>query len=84
MTIDRRTLALVAALVLGTWILAGRHATPTPADRPVLRAIARVAKLGLWMLTFAEPAPPEARPAHLVNARTGPDGHPFVDHQAGW
>lgn len=85
MTITRNTTLLVAAALLAGWLLAGSSSpTPTPADRPVLRVLARVARLGLWALTFAEPAPSATTPAHLVHAEIGADGHPLVNHREGW
>ena len=79
-------LALVAALAAG-YFLANDGASPrppSPADRPFLTAIARLAKAGLWLLLVAEPAPEPTAPAELVHHVIGPDGHPAVHHREGW
>jgi hypothetical protein len=58
---NMRMLILVAivAFVLGR-SAGDSEPRPSPAhDRPVLRLLVRVAKLGLWALAFAEPAPHE-------------------------
>lgn len=53
---------------------------PKP-DRPVLRFIAKVAKVALWALVAAEPPPPQHA---VVHARIGHDGHQVLNHSEGW
>lgn len=52
-------------------------------DRPVLRLLSRVAKIGLWVAVFAEPSPqaPEVQYAHTRRHYT--EGS-LVCHQEGW
>lgn len=82
-TIKPRTLAIVCAacLFLGWW-----HSRPEPkpaplADRPILKALARLAKAGLWIMLVAE-QPPQDEPAQFVHAR-GDDARP-LRHSEGW
>lgn len=88
MTIPKRylVLALVAALAAGYYLASdrGHPRPPSPADRPFLAAIARLAKNGLWLLLLAEPPPEPGPPAELVHHVIGPDGHPALDHREGW
>lgn len=85
MTLSKTTAAilLAGALLLG-WSLRRPDDTPAPTDRPVLRAIARAARWGLWMLLAAEPAPATRQPAHLAHSNVGADGYQVLDHAAGW
>jgi hypothetical protein len=61
MRVGRKTLiiALLLAFVIGS--VAGDMGTkPKPlADRPFLQLLGKAARLGLWFLAFAEPAPIE-------------------------
>ena len=83
---DRKTLIAVAAALAVGYLLAGRPESPRPADRPVVRWIARVAKNLLWVALLAENPPAEPQPDHHVAraARIGDDGYPIVDHARGW
>lgn len=79
---------LVIAGILGCalgWFAATSPASPIrPApDRPVLRFLARVAKLGLWVMWAAEPPPQETK-TYIVHARVDEDGHPVINHARGW
>lgn len=78
---------LVIAAILGAalgWFAATSPNSPIrPApDRPVLRLIARLAKLGLWVMAFAEPAPEQK--FYVVHARVDEDGHKVLHHGEGW
>lgn len=57
MKLNRQTLiiALLLAFVIG--MSATREQPAPPKDRPVLRFIGQLARLGLWVMAFAEPAP---------------------------
>lgn len=78
---DRRVIAAgLVVFALGWFAGQGRNplAPPKP-DRPVLTALARLAKLGLWVLV-AEPVPEDPRPEQLVIvSRTD-----RLNHREGW
>lgn len=53
---------------------------PRRPDRPVIRFLARLAKLGLWVTVFAEPAPrPVEEQYNAVRA-----SHGAICHAEGW
>jgi len=83
---DMRLLVIAAILGMALgWFAATSPASPikpTP-DRPVLRLLARVAKLGLWALAFADPPPTQDR-HYVVHARVDEDGHKVLHHGEGW
>lgn len=58
MKLSRKTLiiAMLLSFAIGG-VLGGQQYSPTNPDRPVLRLLGRVARLGLWFMAFAEPAP---------------------------
>lgn len=77
---------LVIAGILGIalgWFAATSPLSPVkPApERPVLRFLSRVAKLGLWALMVAEPPPAQH---HLVHARVDEHGNKVLNHAEGW
>lgn len=97
MTIDRKTLAVVAVcLALGWWLGSSPSSpvNPHPApNRPVLHAFARLtrtaARYGLWFALAADPPPdakakPEEQDPRQQLVRAGADGAPRVDHAEGW
>lgn len=69
--------AAAACLAVGYW-LSSSPSVPAPADRPVLRFLARLAKTGLWLMIFAEPNPTPQSTYKL--ALIGEDGFPRVNH----
>lgn len=86
---DRKTLAIVVVCLAAGYWLASSPSSPLPKpqpDRPVVRAIARMAKLFLWAALVAEPAPEEPTPEHRAarGPAIGDDGYPLVDHARGW
>lgn len=91
MTLDRRTLWIVAVCLALGWWLGSSPASPVNPhpvpDRPILTAVVRLARiaarLGLWAALAAEPAPatPERQ---LARSTFDADGHPVVDHAEGW
>ena len=74
--------ALVAVLL--TWWAATSDYSPVKPqpDRPVLRLVQRLARLGLWVAMFAEQPPQEAR--YVVHARVDENGHRVINHGQGW
>lgn len=89
MTFDRNTLLLLAAGFFLWWFSGPPAPSPQPfappADRPVLRWVARAAKSLLWVMMFAEGPPPAEQPGQLVHAHgeIGADGFPTINHGRG-
>jgi hypothetical protein len=84
---DRKTLITVAvALALGYWVASSSGDSPRPADRPVVRWIARAAKNLLWVALLAEKPPEGPQPDHHYARaeRVGDDGYPLIDNARGW
>lgn len=85
---NRRTLVLscLACLVAGYLVATVpgfdpvNPFVPKRPDRPVARLLARLAKLGLWVTVFAEPAP---QPVEQQYAARHCDGS-MVCHSEGW
>ena len=86
----KQTVLIVAALVVGYWLAASpaspMPAPPRPADRPVLRWIAKAAKTLLWISLVAERPPQEPAVDHRAarSPGVGADGYPLVDNGRGW
>lgn len=83
----RRTLVLscLACLVAGYLVASVPGFDPINPfvpkhDRPVLRFLSKVAKLGLWVAVFAEPAP---QPVEEQYAARHCDGS-MICHAEGW
>jgi hypothetical protein len=83
-TIKPRTLAIVCAVCLcAGWYFSAPPSRPAPlADRPFLKALARLAKTALWVMLAAE-QPPED-PPHFVHAPARPDDERTLRHGEGW
>ena len=65
-------LALIAAFLVGGYV--GDEMKPKP-DRPVLRFLAKAARVALWFAAFSEPPPPpqyghHPDPDHLDHGRS--------------
>jgi hypothetical protein len=79
--------ALVVGLVavMLTWWAATSDYSPVKPEpqRPVLRFVQRLARLGLWAMMFAE-QPPAEQPQYVVHARVDEDGHRVINHGQGW
>lgn len=73
----------IVAVMLTWWAATSDYSPVKPEpQRPVLRFVQRLARLGLWAMMFAEPAPPEQ--AYVVHARVDADGHRVINHGQGW
>lgn len=96
LSLDRKLIATIAvALAIGWWLGSSNHSPLNPhpvPDRPVITALARVARLaarlGLWVALAAE-KPPEPEqlqnPQQLVKAPpVDSEGHRVVNHGEGW
>jgi hypothetical protein len=81
--IDRNVLIVVAAVVIGGIVFQTLPAPRAKPERPVLKFLAKVAKLGLWVL-MAQSAPiPHiyaAEHGHQVDAA----GHRDLQSGEGW
>jgi len=93
MHIDRKIIGIVlVALALGWWLGSSNHSPLNPhpvPDRPVITALARVARLaarlGLWVALAAEmPPEPEQQPQIVKAPPVDSDGHRVVNHGEGW
>ncbi len=88
-TLNKRHAIFAAAAVLFLFWCNG-SASPLPApfapqpDRPVLRAIARIAKSLLWVALVADGPPASAAEYQTVRTRVGDDGHQVLEHGRGW
>jgi hypothetical protein len=79
MRLDRNTLVILAVVFAAGWWTSSRPApAPGPADRPVVRWIARAAKNLLWVALVAEPPPPAA--GRTVHARVDRDGFRILEN----
>jgi hypothetical protein len=80
--LDRRLLAAAVGLFVVGWII-GQHSPggtlpwQPEKPRPVLTALARLAKFGLWLMVV-EPVPPDLPQQY---ARHDPD---YISHREGW
>ena len=82
--LDRRLLAAAVGLFVAGWLI-GQHAPSvslpweTEKPRPVLTALARIAKFGLWLMVV-EPPPPDL-PSERSFVNRAPD---YISHREGW
>jgi hypothetical protein len=86
MTETQRTILVAVVLSAAvTWAAATSDLSPVKPkqDRPVLRLLARVARLGLWVATFAEPQP-AAADGLVYHAGYDEHGQRILDHGKGW
>jgi len=84
---EYKEFAVVVALAVAvTWFAATSDYSPVKPrpDRPVLRLIQRLARVGLWVAMFAETAP--QTPEGLVYHAQAYDekGERILDHGKGW
>jgi hypothetical protein len=84
---DLRMLS-IAVLVTGavTWCAATSDYSPIKPEepkRPILRFLGKVAKLGLWVMWAAEPAPQQEGLVYHAQQYDA-DGNRVLDHAKGW
>jgi hypothetical protein len=73
----------LVAVMLTWWAATSDHSPLKPQqDRPVLRLIQRLARVGLWVMWCAEPPPSEQ--AYVVHARVDENGNRVLNHGQGW
>lgn len=71
----------IAGIALGWFAATSDYSPIKPApERPVLRFLAKVAKIGLWALMFVEQPPRQ----QLVHARVDDNGDRVLNHAEGW
>jgi hypothetical protein len=83
---DIRTALITAVVAIAvTWCAATSDWSPIKPqpDRPVLRFIQRLARVGLWVMWAAEP-PPASQQHYVVHARVDEHGHRVLNHGNGW
>ena len=81
--IQSAVVVCLVAVMLTWWAATSDYSPVKPQqDRPVLRLLARLAKTGLWVMMFAEPAPTHQQ--YVVHARVDADGHRVLNHGQGW
>ena len=85
-TIKPRTLAIIcAACLFAGWWYSSAKPQPAPlADRPFLKALARLAKTGLWIMLVAEQPPTDEGQPQFVHAHARPDDERTLRHGEGW
>jgi hypothetical protein len=84
---DLRKISIaVLVAVAVTWCAATSDYSPIKPkpDRPVLRLIQRLARVGLWVMWAAEPQPPANENLVYHAQAYDKDGNRVLDHGKGW
>jgi hypothetical protein len=84
---DMRKISIaVLVAVAVTWCAATSDYSPIKPkpDRPVLRLIQRLARVGLWVMWAAEPQPPANENLVYHAQAYDKDGNRVLDHGKGW
>jgi hypothetical protein len=86
---DMRKISIaVLVAVAVTWCAATSDYSPVKPkpenDRPVLRLIQRLARVGLWVMWAAEPQPPANENLVYHAQAYDKDGNRVLDHGKGW
>ena len=84
---DMRKISIaVLVAVAVTWCAATSDYSPIKPqpERPVLRFLAKVAKLGLWVMWAAEPQPQPTENLVYHAQAYDKDGNRVLDHGKGW
>ena len=79
--------AVIVAVAVGWWATnaASSPFVPKPKERPVLRFVARLAKLGLWVAMAAEKQPtPEEQQSRQSVVKFDENGNRILNHEEGW
>jgi hypothetical protein len=81
----RKVFIAVLVAVAVTWCAATSDYSPIKPkpERPVLRLIQRLARVGLWVMWCAEPPPPASNMVYHAQAYDR-DGNRVLDHGKGW
>lgn len=82
----RYLLPVCIALIAGGWWLSASPYSPMNAhkkERPVLKLLAKVAKVGLWFVFVAENHHVHDD-EHVAKTSIDEDGHRVLDHSRGW
>jgi hypothetical protein len=89
--VDRYVLIAVAAIVVGGVAFQNLPAPNPKPERPVLKFIAKVAKLGLWLMFVHAPQTPRVFAAHSSQPEPGEQvhrvdesGQRILNHAEGW
>jgi hypothetical protein len=82
--IRKISIAVIVAVAI-TWCAATSDYSPIKPkpDRPVLRLIQRLARVGLWVMWCAEPPPPSPNMVYHAQAYDR-DGNRVIDNAKGW
>ena len=81
----RRTVAaVIVAVAVGWWATHSDNSplAPKKPDRPVIKFLSRIARLGLWVALAAE-KPPEPEQRQTV-AKFDENGNRILNHEEGW
>jgi hypothetical protein len=81
----RKVSIAVMVAVAVTWCAATSDYSPIKPrpERPVLRFIAKLARVGLWVMWCAEPPPPAPNMVYHAQAYDR-EGNRVLDHAKGW
>ena len=84
--VQKKIFISVLVAVAVTWCAATSDYSPIKPkpDRPVLRLLARVAKLGLWVMWAAEPQPQSTENLVYHAQAYDKEGNRVLDHGKGW
>lgn len=82
----RKILIAVLVAVAVTWCAATSDYSPIKPqpERPVLRFLAKVARIGLWVMWAAEPQPQPTENLVYHAQAYDKDGNRVLDHGKGW
>jgi hypothetical protein len=83
MKVDKNVLVIVAAVVIGGLALQTLPAPNPKPERPVLKFLAKVAKLGLWVLMAHSPSMPKVYATEHVH-QVNDNGERILNHNEGW
>jgi hypothetical protein len=84
--LDKKLVVAVVLAVAVTWCAATSDYSPIKpkADRPVLRLVQRLARVGLWFAMLAEPAPQDTGGMVYHSQAYDEHGQRILDSGKGW